>query len=367
MLCASKFERLSDREDLLALATRLQPSPTESHIHAEIVYQISVTLRSRGRIPESERIITEFLSSQTFSSNDRSRRVLGLLNLSQAYNRIYQFDFRKAGEESGKWRPSLSDTLSDSELYLLCDQLRTNGRILRGEGRFDEARCCFEGCLSTSGLPKSKRTLVLCYLSDVYCELDYMQRTIFPVSESQLQYLNQGREIIEREINRERASSQHPKSLRRLLLSLTEIEIRQARFDKAEDSISELLDIYGGMVEPDIDDKVGHVRTLISRARISHLHEAEHNWTAALLQNRTYNPLEEEVFTCGVIYLFISLIRFQSGSGVRQSQDMFQKAIEVIRRKRPQFLMPGLGTYLFDFVRLELESVAGFILPEIAQ
>jgi hypothetical protein len=168
--------------------------------------------------------------------------------------------------------------------------------------------------------------------------------------------------MVEYEIDCERASGKHSRSLRRLLLSLTEIDVRQGRFDKAACSINELLDIYGTIVEPDVDDKVGHVRTLISKARISQLHEAEDNWTAALLQNKTYNPFEEEVFTRGLIYLFISFIRFQSGH-FGGSQDMFQNAVEVIRRRRPQFLMPGLGTYLFDYVISELKSVAGFVLP----
>ena len=158
----------------------------------------------------------------------------------------------------------------------------------------------------------------------------------------QSQYLIQAKEIVKREIGYEKVSNRYSRSLGRLLLSLTEINIRVGRFDEAKRSISELLDMYSTIVEPDLDDRVGHVRTLISRARISQLHEAADNWIAALLQNKTYNPLEEEDFTCGVIYLFISLIRFQCGDG-DGSQDMFQKAVEVIRKKRPQFLMPGLG------------------------
>ena len=364
LLSASKFERLSGREDLLALARRLQPNPVETRTHAEIVYRISVTLRSRSLITKSEHTITEFLNNQTFESDDENHHILGLLSLSQAYNRIYRFDFTRAREESCKWRPS-SDMLSDRDLCLLCDQLRTTGRILRGEGRFDEARHCFEGCLSTSGLPKSKRTLTLCHLSDVYCELEYMQRTTDSTSEPQLQHLNEARQMTECEIDRERSSNHRSRSFRRLLLSMTEIEIRQGHFLKAESLLIELLDIYGTLVELDVDDKVGHVRALISWARISQLHEAEHNWTAALLQNKNYNPYEEEVFTCAVIYLFISLVRFQCGNS-DGSQDMFERAIEVFHRKRPQFLMPGLGTYLLDYVRSQLETAIGFVVPEIA-
>ena len=33
--------------------------------------------------------------------------------------------------------------------------------------------------------------------------------------------------------------------------------------------------------------------------------------------------------------------------------------------RNPQFLMPGLGTYLFDYVRSELESLAGLVFPKM--
>jgi len=141
--------------------------------------------------------------------------------------------------------------------------------------------------------------------------------------------------------------------------------LNRCSFDETKRLLSELLDIYGTRVEPDVDDKIGYVRALISRARIPQLHEAEDNWTAALLQNKIYHPFEEEGLICVLIDLFISSIQFQCGNS-DGSQDMFPQAVEVIRRKRSEFLMPGLGTYLFDYVRLESESVAGFQLPEIA-
>jgi tetratricopeptide (TPR) repeat protein len=239
--------------------------------------------------------------------------------------------------------------------------LCTTGRILRGEGRFDKVGRCFEGCIATPGLPRSKRLLVISYLSDVYYELDYIQRNNACQLTLQSSYLSKGREVVQQEIDCARACGKPSMGLRQLLLSLTEIEIRQDRFDRAECIISKLLGIYSKITELDVNDRVGHVRALIARARVSQLCEAEEHWNAALLQNRVYNPFEEEVFTCGVIYLFISSIRFQLDD-IDGSRGTFKKAIEVIRRKRPQFLMPGMGTYLFDSIRSDLQSRAGLIL-----
>jgi hypothetical protein len=241
-----------------------------------------------------------------------------------------------------------------------------NGRILKGEGRFDEARLCFEGCLAIPGLPRSKRLLFTSHLSNLYCELDYIHRNNGCQSILQLTYLDKGREIVQQELDRIRARSKPSKGLQRLLLSSIEIKIRQEHLDRAECITSELLGIYSKIAEPDVNERVGHVRTLIARARISRLPEAERHWNAALLQNRAYNPLKEEVFTCGVIYLFISSVRFQL-ENLDGSRVFFRRAIEVLCRKKPQFLMPGVGTYLLDSVRSDLKSTASWMVPSIVQ
>ena len=365
LLSASRFEGLRDRENLLTMAARLQPEPRKPDVYAEVVYRLSVTFRSRGRISDSERIINDFLKSRSLDMNQESHDIFGLLHLSQANNQMYRFEFRRAHEETCKWHPS-SDNLSDSELRLLWDQLCCNGRILKGEGQFEKARLCFEGCFGTPGLPRPKQLLITSHLSDLYCELDYMQRNNAQQLTMQLTWLGKGREIVQREVDCMRVLGKPSKGLRGLLLSLIEIEIRQGHLDRAESLTNELLDIYSRIAEPDVNDRVGHVRTLIARARISDLCEAEKHWNAALRQNKVYNPLEEEVFTCGVIYLFISFVRFQLRD-VDGSRCSFKKATEVICKKRPQFLMPGIGTYLFDFVRSELQSRAGWVLPKIAQ
>ncbi len=338
------------------MATSLSQNPTQGHLQAEITYRRSVLLRSEAHISESDLVIQEFLNRQSLDPKQGSH-LLGLLHISQANNHIYHFDFSRAREQLRKWHPS-DNELSEGELRVLCDQICCNGRILRGEGRFDEAKVCFEGCLRTPGLPSSKRRLIVSQLADVYCELHY--------ATGQIAYLNTAREVVQPEIDSVRACCPHSKALRRLLLSLSEIEIRLGHHDNAEHLIDELLNIYNILPEPDINDKLGHVRTLIASARISLPSEAEQRWRLALLQNKVYNPFEEEVFTCGVIYLFICCIQLGFGDADK-GREAFHHAAEVICRKRPQYLIPGVGTYLFDFVRQELRSRAGWILSNIAQ
>lgn len=133
------------------MAAHLQPNPSEIHMRAEIVYQLSVMSRSSGRISDSERVRTGIFRSQSLH-RIRNSIFLVFCTYPMPANQAYRFDFRRACEETCKWGPS-SETLLDGHLCLLCDQLCCNGRILRGEGRFHEARRCFEGCLATPGLP----------------------------------------------------------------------------------------------------------------------------------------------------------------------------------------------------------------------
>jgi hypothetical protein len=251
---------------------------------------------------------------------------------------------------------------------VLWDQICCTGRILRGEGRFEEAKCCFEGCLATVELPESKRILIKSTLADLYCELDYLQckRNGWNNPEGynipKVGYLEKAKDMVEPEIEQMRARNQYSKGFRRLLLSFIEIEIKRDRLVEAETMIVELLAIYNRLTEPDIIDRLGHVRALIAWARTSPYSEAEEHWIAVLQQNTVYNPGEEDVFTCGVVYLVISLVRFNLRH-INRSRAAFCRAMHILDRKKPQFLIPGIGTYLFDFVRLELQSVAGWQLP----
>jgi len=233
-------------------------------------------------------------------------------------------------------------------------------RTLRGQGCFNEVKQCFECCLATDGLRESKQILIKFNLADLYSELNYSHRKRSNPNSSEecvapeITFLDHAEEMVKPELERLKARGRRLKGYRRLLLSLIEIEIRQDQFKNADILISEILGIYSRLTEPNIIDRLGHVRALIAWARISPLSEAEERWSDALRWNRKYNPFEEEVFTCGLVYLFICSIRFQLGN-LDGSRAVFNHAMKVISRKKPQFLIPGVGTYLLDSVRLQIK------------
>jgi tetratricopeptide (TPR) repeat protein len=193
-------------------------------------------------------------------------------------------------------------------------------------------------------------------LANLYSELDYLQRKRFDSNYSEermakeTMFLDKVDEMVRPKIGRLRARAQYSKGFRRLLLSLSKVKVRRCRFDKADSLLTKLRDIYNRLIELDIVDRLDHVRALIALARISPLFEAEVRWNEALNLNKKYNPFEEEAFTCGLIYLFICSTRLKL-ENLDESKAAFNHAVEVFRKRRPQFLIPGVGTYLFDDVQ----------------
>ena len=103
------------------------------------------------------------------------------------------------------------------------------------------------------------------------------------------------------------------KGYRPILASLVEVLVGLGCEGEAHEYVDEALGMYGDMAPPDIVDWLGHVRMLMAAARVASLKDAERFWTEALRWNRHYNPDEEEVFTCGVVHMYLGLVRLKLG------------------------------------------------------
>jgi tetratricopeptide (TPR) repeat protein len=358
LVAASKFGNMSDREDLLKFAAKLQKDPQQKDTQAMIVHRNSVLLRLCKKISDSQCVIQEFLDRPFIQPNPRLHSLLGLLHLSQAENWAYQFSHQKVYFEAQKWGPG--DGASAMQLYVLRTKFKVLGQSYKGEGLFEDAKSAFEGCLAVMKPQDSERFLIKSHLADMYCEVEYLKRKELAIPDAI--YLDEAEKLVSPDIKHLRNSSRHPRHLRRLLLSLLEIEMIRGRQSVAERLIEEVLASYNNITVPDINDQVGHVRALIAWARISEPSEAVVRWHTAFQWNKTYNPSEDDVFTCAVIFLFISLANYKIGNA-DESRASFNRAAEIISRKQPQFLIPGVGSYLYDFAQQELLLVAGWPLP----
>ena len=360
LLAASNFGNIRHRQDVLTAAAGLQRAAPQIDLGAETAHRQSVFLRLVGRISDSESVLHAVLGSARRRAMIRSpipHPLFGRLHLSRANNYVYQFQFTDADEELRKWLP-LED-FSEEQFEVLWSQTYCRARVLKGLGRFSEAKDCLESCLCAYDLTESKRLLIQSTLADLYCELDYRQSKAHQTLEGYFApgsgYLGKGEAIIRPQVEQARQYGSRSKSFRRLLLSLLEIEVRSERYREAELLANEALDLYHDLAYSDIVDRLGHVRVLIALARISPLAMAEQRWLFALDQNKLYNPSEEDVFTSGLIYLFVSSVNYKIGNPNRGFESL-RRAGCILDRRKPQFLIPGVGTYLFDFVRMELEQ-----------
>ncbi|KAJ4248067.1 hypothetical protein NW762_012837 [Fusarium torreyae] len=325
---------------LLSDSNRLTANPsvtqlTTSQNSTLTIHQKSVLMRLSGDVMGSMKTIQGFLSDTELPTDE-----LATLHLSQANNHMYRFEFKDAHNEIQKWKPS---RISVSD-YLLWDQMICASRALKGTGEFHAAKIALEKCLATPGLPKHKRCLAVSMFSDVLCELWAM--------ESDTSFLLRAETLVRSELQhfRERLGP-YPKGFRRLLLALLENLVCQNLTNEAASVSNELLAIYKSLGELDIIDRLGHVRTLIAQARLAHTPtDAVPRWLDVLRWNRHYNPYEEEVFTCGVVYLALAN-RWCELEQQSIASTYFQRSAQVLAHKRRQFLIPGLGTYILCEIR----------------
>lgn len=346
-----KTQDLASREKLIASARVLLGESGPLQLQVELTQQRSTLMRLTGDIAGSIHTIQAFLSHAPHAPAD----VFGPLYVSQAKNFAFCFAFSEAHQQAKKYMPVC---VLEGQSELLWDHIYCVGRILRGEGRFDEARKCFELCLKAPGLGEARRLLILSVTADLYCELDYRHDVETEETPSR-PLLWQASRWLTQEMHTLQSHRRATKGYRRILLSLAEIKIRLGYDGEARHYVDKALSMYGCIPTPDIVDRLGHVRTLMAAARVSGLEDAARFWADALRWNRCYNPSEEEVFTCGVVHMYLCLVWFKLGDTSGSSQHL-GRARHVFATKERQFLIPGVGTYLIDSVVNEVRALTGW-------
>lgn len=248
--------------------------------------------------------------------------------------------------------------MTQRQWHITWDQIHCISRTFKGQGAFKEASECFEKCLAMYRFNELKRVLIKSQLTDVYIELDYEHENVTSAGclAPSPTFLDKAEEVVISETEYIKGRGKYWKAYRRLLLASIEVEIRRSRFAEAKILITEILEVYDSLQEPDIVDRVGYVRALIARARVFLLPEAENCWTNILHCNKKYNPLEEDVFIYSVMYLFICCVRYQLGK-LDAGRTAYKRAMSIVYSKRPQFLILNVGSYLFDSVLQQIRHI----------
>lgn len=337
---AAESAPLNDRMRILDIAAEMLTDSAPASARATIVQQRSVTLRLLGNSHQAEHEILSFFEK----ASGVPELLLKSLKLSLAETRVYQFRHHEANEITR----SIEVGGDIGEFQLLWDHIYCVGRIMRGRGEFESATVCFKRCCEFAhGIRPSKVILTQCALADTYCELDHLSR------DPQHSYLRQAESVLEPAIKS--LEQTNSRSRRRLLLSLSEVYIRQFRIHEATTVLKGLIPLFDELKYPDIIDRLGHVRLYMTLARSCPSGQSMTYWREALRLNKAYNPDEEEVFTCAVIYLNLSWLSYCEGQ-LELEQEMHARAGEVLQRRRPQYLMPGIGTYVFEDTLCKLQT-----------
>lgn len=306
----------------------------------ELVYRTSVSLRLRGDVEASQHILQVYLDLSGHAAGPGiSLHSFAALYQSKANNYVYRSKFREAHD---MLRSLPQEAFSDA--VLLWNQMMCVGRVLRGQGEFKAARTHFKACADTPQLPKHKRYADIAAFADVCCELaelDPSQRQAY-LAEAEILI----RSAVDFDDSQLYLTIRHHKGLRRLLLSLIEIDILQFNFLDAYYRSQCILATYSELQEPDIIDRLGHVRALIASARLSTtFHDEIGSWERVLAQGYIYYP-NEEVFICGVVGLFLANAYLSFGL-TQVGRLKHEYAMRILATEKPLFLIPGIGTYLF--------------------
>ncbi|KZL78865.1 hypothetical protein CI238_13193 [Colletotrichum incanum] len=340
LVTVSKSGPPVDRMQLLDTAAEMLTDSASASTWATVVHQRSIVLRLLGDPLRSEQEILMCLKRLPKLPD----HLLRSLQLSLANNLIYQLKYTDANRIARGIQ--ISQTFHTDQVQTLWDQIYCVGRIMRGQGDFESAKTCFERCSETHDIRTSKKIIIQSALADLYCELDYISR------DKQRHYLLRARLSLEPAL--ELAGVTNSKSRRRLLLSLSEVCLREGRVFEARETLKELLSHYGDVKSFDVVDRLGHVRSYIALARTYPPGQAETYWREALRLNAEYNPSEEEVFTCAIIYLHLSWLDHCSGK-MEEAQNMYAYAQKILCKRRPEYLLPGVGTYVFDDIQYKLQ------------
>jgi len=363
LLAASKVGGLQSRRSVLTMATHFLEDESPPYLQAEMAHQQSNISRLVADFRQSERLIHDYCCRcrdysdrcipnfyRHFQSERVSKRLnalYGRLHGSHLENLVQCDTYSLAIEEVDDWRTSKPSSLM--ECRVLPSRTITVAKIYRSQGLFTDARPSLESCLRTLLPQDSNRCPLLCSLADVYCDLHLPDKA---------------NELITLEIEKERQKVAKTKSLRRLLVSLIDVDIQRGLYDNALRIVEELQDTFNELSDLDVSDQLLHVRVLVASARICHYSSrfghALRRWEATLIRVQAYTSFEGEGFTYAIIHLSMSLAHLESGND-REARSAFERAKKIYSRGVRDFWIPTLAAWGQHLV-VRIRSLIGWVI-----
>ena len=349
LLSASRFSTTSWKAQAVKRAKSLLDLDTSCYLHAWAAHRESVLIRMLGSQTESNKTLERFIHSKVLpghdlglESNARYNAQRADLVVSYAQNLIQDMRLATARTELCEWLPLNPTAPSAMERIALRGRNITLGKILRYEGRFQEALTFLEEQLKNCEDDEfyegtGWRRVLLSNVADLYTELDR------PAD---------AEAILEPELKQMKSKGQQNiSSGRRLQLSLTETFMRRGIYDQAKACLVKLRTLYESIAEPDILTRSGIFRTWTSMARIAHYRkcwdESLFNWRKAL------EVLEVQgwggSFSGGLVKCSIAYVLFKLGQ-MDEGLKILNEGRINLNSEEQMFWIVGFNSYWHDHI-----------------
>lgn len=331
------------------------------HVQASIALRRSIFARLDGAYHSSEQIILDYQKGAPYPgpTNPRLRALSRLLMISHLENLIQLEAYEKAENEISelnKWEPSEETPWSPMELSVSFKKWSTVSKIYQSRGRLESARSYLASCYiflqpeylqdDLKSIPDPNRFQIITRLSDLLCAEGYWV---------------DARSKIEIEIDSisNKIQGTFAKALKRLKVSLVDVDIAEGKYDQASSCVEWLKQQFHEISSPDISDQWLHVRSTIASARLLHFQsrfqDAISEWEQVLSLVEKYpNSFESEGFFYGIAQLSISLARVQIAHSTTDASRIdlqswradtrqhFDKGCQVLVREDVNYWIPTL-------------------------
>lgn len=345
-------------ERKLSIISQFLDKNAALHLEAELILKKSQWLRLKGEYRESEDVIHLFccgcnspssgcMSGFFLNNNEKESRVnaiYGLLHSSHLENLIQWERYNDALQEIDDWKtPGLQAIYA----AILPYRTLTAAKIFRTLGDLHGAKQRLEACFNGLPVYHSLFHLILCQLTDTYCDLRLNPELAM--------------KIMAAHVDRYRKERPKTKTLRRILVSLVDVHLQKGRHLEAQMVIDEISSTYRISKPKNVSDELLHLRVLIAAARTSYLRGDPSS--AVILWQEVLHYLKESIsflkngFTYGVAQLSCGLA-YQDLDRFNEAQECFTKGQHILDNGQPDYWIPSLqhwSDYILDVTKSRRE------------
>ncbi|PYH46386.1 LipA and NB-ARC domain protein [Aspergillus saccharolyticus JOP 1030-1] len=355
LLSAARFRYFPWKNECIDRIRGLLSNEKDCYLKGWATCVESKILRLQGKFKQSYTVLENHIHNialpgldEALVSDVRWNATKGDIVVSFAETLIREGDLQRAQEELNVWQPIHPEAPSSMELLVLQSRDVMIGRILRNQGRFQEA------------LPYLEQILSRFSAEDYYVSTGWQMNLISNITAL---YCEVGRPkeaetLIEKPLEISLKNGWYNISTgRQLRLGLIESFIRRGLLVRAEQCLTELLSVVERITDPDVSQSTQHFRVWVGLARISHLQgqleTALARWQRAseLLRNSGW----DQGFNHGVVLYSIAQILSRIGR-YDECQQVIKQAQKNIADEKGRYWIVGLGSYWYDYIVTVLGS-----------